>query len=211
MLQGDFIPAAERNSKRLVVMLHGLGDSIEGYRWMPEALNLPWLNFLLVNAPDAYNGGFSWFDYPSNIGPGVVRSRKLLFELLDDLKAKGFPPDQITLGGFSQGGLMTVDAGLRYPQRLAGLVDISGWVFEIEKLLKELSPVAREQRLLITHGPYDPLIPFDAVREQANTLKAAKLGVDWQQFPKGHTIYGEEELSVIRDFVRAGYREELKS
>jgi phospholipase/carboxylesterase len=213
MLQGDFIPAGERDSKWLMVMLHGLGDSIEGYRWMPEALNLPWLNFLLVNAPDAYNGGFSWFDYPDNIGPGVVRSRKLLFELLDDLKAKGFPPEQITLGGFSQGGLMTVDVGLRYPQRFAGLVDISGWVFEIEKLLKELSPVAREQRLLITHGPYDPLIPFDAVREQANTLKVAKLGVDWQQFPKGHTIYGEEELSVIRDFVRAGYRgaEGLKS
>jgi phospholipase/carboxylesterase len=210
MLQGDFIPAGERNSKRLLVMLHGLGDSIEGYRWMPEALDLPWLNFLLVNAPDPYSGGFSWFDYPDNIGPGVVRSRKLLFELLDDLKAKGFPPEQITLGGFSQGGLMTVDVGLRYPQRLAGLVDISGWVFEIEKLLKELSPVAREQRLLITHGPYDPLIPFDAVREQANTLKAAKLDVDWQQFPKGHTIYGEEELSVIRDFVRAGYGE-LKS
>jgi phospholipase/carboxylesterase len=174
---------------------------------MPEALELPWLNFLLVNAPDAYNGGFSWFDYPDNIGPGVLRSRQLLFGLLDDLKAKGFPPEQITLGGFSQGGLMTVDVGLRYPHRLAGLVDISGWVFEIEKLMKEFSPVVREQRLLITHGPFDPLIPFDPVRQQANTLKVAKVRVDWQQFPKGHTIYGQEEISVIRDFVRAGYRD----
>ena len=205
MLQGDFIPAIERDSKKVMVMLHGLGDSIEGYRWMPETLELPWLNFLLVNAPDPYNGGFSWFDYPDNIGPGVVRSRKLLFELLDDLGTKGFAPENITLGGFSQGGLMSVDVGLRYPHRLAGLVDISGWVFEIEKLLQELSPVARQQRLLITHGPYDPLIPFDAVREQANTLKVAKIKVDWHQFPKAHTIYGNEEISVIRDFVRAGY------
>jgi phospholipase/carboxylesterase len=85
------------------------------------------------------------------------------------------------------------------------LVDISGWVFEIENLLKELSPVAREQRLLITHGPYDPVIPFDPVREQANQLRGAKLQVDWQQFPKGHTIYGQDEVSVIREFVRAGY------
>jgi phospholipase/carboxylesterase len=207
MLYSELIPATERNSNRLMVMLHGLGDSIEGYRWMPEALELPWLNFLLVNAPDAYNGGFSWFDYPDNIGPGVLRSRQLLFGLLDDLKAKGFPPEQITLGGFSQGGLMTVDVGLRYPHRLAGLVDISGWVFEIEKLMKEFSPVVREQRLLITHGPFDPLIPFDPVRQQANTLKVAKVRVDWQQFPKGHTIYGQEEISVIRDFVRAGYRD----
>ena len=100
---------------------------------------------------------------------------------------------------------MTVDVGLRYPHRLAGLVDISGWVHEIEKLLKELSPVAHEQRLLITHGPFDPVIPFEPVREQANTLRVAKLKVEWHQFPKGHTIYGEDEVSVIREFVRAGY------
>jgi predicted esterase len=65
--------------------------------------------------------------------------------------------------------------------------------------------VAHEQRLLITHGPFDPLIPFDPVREQANMLKAAKLRVEWHEFPKGHTIYGEDEISVIREFVRAGY------
>jgi phospholipase/carboxylesterase len=213
MLHSELVPASEKNSKRLMVMLHGLGDSIEGYRWMPETLNLPWLNFLLVNAPDEYYEGFSWFDYPDNLAPGILRSRKLLFELLEELRARGFPPDQITLGGFSQGGLMTVDVGLRYPHRLAGLVDISGWVFEIEKLQKELSPAAREQRLLITHGPYDPLIPFDPVKQQANTLKAAKLKVEWHEFPKGHTIYGEDEISVIREFVRAGYEkvEGLKS
>jgi phospholipase/carboxylesterase len=174
---------------------------------MPETLNLPWLNYLLVNAPDRYNGGFSWFDYPDNIAPGILRSRKLLFELLDGLRARGHAAGDITLGGFSQGGLMTVDVGLRYPHRLAGLVDISGWVFEIDKLLADLSPVAREQRLLITHGPFDPLIPFDPVREQANKLKLAELKVDWQQFPKGHTIYGQEEVSAIREFVRAGYKE----
>jgi phospholipase/carboxylesterase len=205
MLQSEFVTAPERNSKRLMVMLHGLGDSIEGYRWMPETLGLPWLNFLLVNAPDKYYEGWSWFDYPDNMAPGILRSRKLLFELLDDLRGRGFAPGQITLGGFSQGGLMTVDVGLRYPHRLAGLVDISGWVYEIDKLLTELSPAAREQRLLITHGPFDPLIPFGPVREQANKLKLAKLRVDWQQFPKGHTIYGEEEIGTIREFVRSGY------
>ncbi len=186
-----------------MVMLHGLGDSIEGYRWMPGALDLSWLNFLLVNAPDEYFGGFSWFDYPDNMGPGILRSRKLLFELLDDLRAKGFT--EITLGGFSQGGLMSIDVGMRYPHKLAGLVDISGWVYEIETLLKERSPVAGEQRLLITHGPFDPLIPFDEVKEQAQTLKGAGLKVEWHEFPKAHTIYGHEEIAVIREFVRAGY------
>ena len=72
--------------------------------------------------------------------PGVQRSRKLLFDLLDDLRAKGLPAEQITLGGFSQGCLMSIEVGLRYPHRLAGIVGISGWVCEPKKLMQELSP-----------------------------------------------------------------------
>lgn len=207
MLHTELIPAAEKNSRRLMVMLHGLGDSIEGYRWLPSTLNLPWLNYLLVNAPDKYYGGFSWFDYPNDITPGILRSRKLLFDLLDDLRAKNFPAEQITLAGFSQGCLMTVDVGLRYPHKFAGLIGISGWIFEIENLLKEISPVAKQQRILLTHGQFDQLIPFEKVREQATQLKSGGFNVEWREFPKEHTIYGIEEISVIREFVRAGYSE----
>ena len=88
MLLTELIPAAEKSS-RLMVMLHGLGDSIEGYRWWPEAMDLPWMNYLFVNAPDEYFGGYSWFDI-NDQAPGVLRSRKLLFELLDDLAGEKF-------------------------------------------------------------------------------------------------------------------------
>jgi phospholipase/carboxylesterase len=205
MLHGEFIPAAEKNSRRIFVALHGLGDSPAGWRWLPGTLDLPDMNYLLVNAPDEYYGGYSWFDYPSDSAPGIHRSRQLLFELLDDLRAKNFPADQITLGGFSQGCLMTIETGLRYPHRLAGLVGISGWVFEIENLIRDLTPVARTQRLLVTHGHFDPLIPFADVREQVQKLQAAGLNVQWNEFPKEHTIHGTEEITVIREFVRAGY------
>jgi phospholipase/carboxylesterase len=204
MLHTEFIPAAEKSS-RLMIMLHGLGDSIEGYRWWPEALRLPWLNHLLVNAPDEYYGGYSWFDYPDDIAPGILRSRKMLFHLLDELRSKGFPTEQITLGGFSQGCLMTMDVGLRYPHRFAGLIGISGWVFELEKTVKELSPVAQQQRLLITHGTSDPVIPIERTRPQIPPLKTAGLNVEWREFAKVHTIQGEIEMAVIREFVRAGY------
>jgi phospholipase/carboxylesterase len=204
MLHAELIPAAEKSS-RLMVMLHGLGDSIEGYRWWPEAMRLPWMNYLLVNAPDEYFGGWSWFDYPNDIAPGILRSRKMLFELLNDLRAKGFPTEQTTLGGFSQGCLMTVDVGLRYPHRFAGLVGISGWVFELEKTIQQLSPVARQQRLLITHGTSDPVIPIEKVRPQIPPLQAAGVNVTWREFAKVHTIQGEIEMAVIREFVRVGY------
>ncbi len=57
ILQSQFVPARQAPSNRLVVMLHGLGDSMEGYQWLPDGLGLPWLNYLFVNAPDPYYGG----------------------------------------------------------------------------------------------------------------------------------------------------------
>src|SRR5438309_7912694 len=129
MLHSEFIPARE-NSRRLMIMLHGLGDSIEGFRWLPDALGLPWLNYLLVNAPDSYFGGYSWYDFAGDASPGITRSRKMLFELLDHFREKGFSTEQTIVSGFSQGCLMTWEAGLYYPHRFAGLVGISGYVFQ---------------------------------------------------------------------------------
>ena len=209
MLEHEFIPAQEKSS-RLWIMLHGLGDSIEGYRWLPEAMNLPWMNYLLVNAPDEYYGGFSWFDFAGDMVPGVGRSRKLLFDLLDAQRAKGFPSEQITLGGFSQGCLMSIETGLRYPHRLAGIVGVSGYICEPETLVKELSPVAKQQRLLITHGTQDPILRFEQVRPQIRFLENAGLNIEFHQFVKAHTIAGEPELEVIRKFVRAGYAENIR-
>ena len=206
MLHSELIPAHEPASRRLLIMLHGLGDSIAGYRWMPAALNLPWLNYLLVNAPDQYYGGYSWYDFVGDIRPGVERSRKLLFEFLEAQCAAGFPAEQIVLGGFSQGSLMSLEVGLRCPRLLAGIIGISGYVSDPDKLLKELSPVALKQRVLMTHGILDPLIPFAVVREQVNRLKSAGLRIEWHEFAKAHTIAGEPELEVIRDFIEKCYK-----
>ena len=206
MLVTDFIPAEEKGSRRLMVLLHGLGDSMEGYRWMPQALQLPWMNYLLVNAPDAYYGGFSWYDYANNPAPGVKRSRELLFQLLDGLREKGFPTNETILFGFSQGCLMTLEVGLRYPHLFAGLIGISGYAYEPEKLLKEFSLVAKQQRFLVTHGTQDTMIPFQKVQGQVKTFQEAGLQIDWHEFQKAHTIAGEEEISVIREFTVKSFR-----
>jgi phospholipase/carboxylesterase len=205
MLDTEFIPAAT-SSRRLMVVLHGLGDSAAGFRWLPGALELPWMNYLLVNAPDSYYGGYAWYDFTGNMGPGVRRSRRLISELLDAQRDKGFSTEETVLSGFSQGCLMTIDAGLHYPHRFAGLVGISGYVFEPEKSAAELSPAARQQRFLVTHGYQDPIVPFLETQKQINLLKSAGLNISWHEFVKAHTIAGETEMAVIRDFIVAGYK-----
>jgi phospholipase/carboxylesterase len=207
MLNTEFISARDGNSRRLLVALHGLGDSSAGYRWLPSTLGLPWMNYLIVDAPDPYFGGFSWYDFSGNAAPGIERSRSMLFELLDIQREKGFATEQTILFGFSQGCLMAVEIGFRYPHVFAGLVGISGYVHEPEKLVKELSPVATRQRMLFTHGTQDPLIPFGEVHKQVSFLKTAGLNIQWHQFVKAHTIAGEEELALIRDFIVAGFPE----
>jgi phospholipase/carboxylesterase len=207
MLTTRFIPAAEPASRRLMIVLHGLGDSMEGYGWWPRAMNLPWLNYLLVNAPDPYYSGYSWYDI--NTHTGIPRSRELLTQLLDSLK--DYPAEQIILSGFSQGCLMSIEIGARYPHRFAGIVGISGYSYEPGKLVKELSPVAREQKFLITHGTQDTLLPLATVRPQIALLKNAGLQIDWREFVKAHTIAGEEEIAVIRQFVQGCYANSHKT
>jgi phospholipase/carboxylesterase len=78
-------------------------------------------------------------------------------------------------------------------------------VHEPDQLLRELSPQARQQRFLITHGTHDPLIPIQMARPQMELLRQAGLRIDWREFAKAHTIDDDLELSALRGFVRDSY------
>jgi phospholipase/carboxylesterase len=201
MLQNELIKASQSGSRDLLIGLHGLGDSMKGYRFLPDVLQIPSLNVLLANAPDDYYGGFSWYDFAATPGPGVERSYHLLDALLKDCEGKGFPPDRTILFGFSQGSLMSIETGLRYPKVLAGIIGVSGYVHEPERLLRLMSPVAREQRFLLTHGTLDPMIPLAGVRLQIEQLKQGGVQLEFHEFEKDHTII-EPEIALFRRFIR---------
>ena len=203
MLQTELIRAQNSDSRDLLIVLHGLGDSMEGYRWIPQAIGSVNLNVLLVNAPDAYYGGFAWYEYVPDravSAPGVERSYRLLEGLLDSMAQKGFPTGRTLLFGFSQGCLMCTETALRYSRVLAGVIGVSGYVHDVQKLIGAASPVGREQRLLITHGTDDPLIPLKESQADFEVLKAAGFQVDFHVFPKVHTII-EPELPLFKNFI----------
>lgn len=202
-LHSVLVPATDTASRRLIVVLHGLGDSVSGWEWLPDELQLPWLNTLLVNAPDDYHGGYSWYDIYGDQGAGIRRSRALLHNLLDHTRASGFPSNQTVLLGFSQGCVMTLDAGLRYAQPLAGLLGISGYVYDQESLLKECAPHARSIPILVTHGTQDPLLNIAPTRQQILFLQHAGLSVTWREYPKQHTVDFLRELPDLREFLNA--------
>lgn len=198
-LTTHFVPAPA-GGRRLMVVLHGLGDSLEGFTVLPHLLGLPSLNYLLVNAPDPYVIGYAWYDI-ERPEPGVLRSRARLQRLLANLAAQGWAPADTVLFGFSQGCLMALDVALRHPEPFAGIVGVSGYLFAPERLEAELHPRAREQAVLMTHGTHDELLPVERTRAQAQSLQRMGVAVAWHEFPKAHTLDPAEELPLIRRWV----------
>ncbi len=195
------IPARVDPAQATLVVLHGLGDSSAGWAGAASELRLPGLEFILADAPDPYYDGYAWYDFYGDQAGGIRRSRGLLHKLIAEIERRGTPAAKIAILGFSQGCVMALDAGLRYPKRLGALVGISGYVFEPEALVSEIGSEARSVPALITHGTADPLLPIGPSRKQAAFLKAAGLDVTWQEFAKAHTVAGETEFKVIRDFL----------
>ncbi len=202
-LNYDFWPALETDSRKLLIVLHGRGDSAEGYHWLPEALGIDEFNFLFLNAPDPYQLGFSWYPVAPNQGPGILRSRQLLFDLLDKIQNKcGLRSTEIFLFGFSQGCLMSLDTVLRYPKVLGGAVGASGFVFFLEEYPKALSPVASLQHIMVNHGPADPMLPFEKTKAQIIRLQNMGLSIDWREYDKEHSIDHNLEIHDIKAFFR---------
>ena len=95
---------------------------------------------------------------------------------------------------------MSTETAVRYSKRLAGIVGISGYIHDVDRLLKLASPVARAQKFLITHGTDDPLIPLEAAQKDFERLRSEGFQIDFRVFPKVHTII-EPELELFRAFI----------
>ena len=184
-------------SGKLVVVLHGRGDSSAGFHWMPGTVAIPGATWLLVNAPDPWYGGFSWYGMPPHHGPGVERSRELLDKLFEEINANGFKDEDTVLFGFSQGCLLTLEWGGRTPRALAGCIGVSGYCYDTDALGQELSEAARSRPWLVTHGHQDEVLPFETTASQIRELQEAGLPVDFRSYAKTHTI--DPDLEDIRD------------
>jgi phospholipase/carboxylesterase len=204
-LRSRFVPPSAPDGAVMVV-LHGRGDSMAGFDWLPDAFALPGLGYLFLDAPDDWYGGYSWYGMAPNQAPGVLRSRALLFAALDALREAGVPSERIVLFGFSQGCLMSIDVALRYTHRLGGVVGVSGYVMFDDRVAEEAVPAAFEIPWLVTHGTRDDVLPVAATRAHVASLKAAGVPVEWHEFPKAHTIDPHAEWPLIRRWVEARVR-----
>ncbi|WUR13953.1 alpha/beta hydrolase [[Empedobacter] haloabium] len=190
-----------------VIVLHGLGA--DGNDFVPivqelDLKGLPGIRFIFPHAntmPVSINGGYvmrAWYDIVhTDLGrqedeKGLRASQQLVEALIAREKARGIPANRIVLAGFSQGCAMTLQTGLRHPEKLAGLLCLSGYVPLADKIAAERSEVSKQVPIFMAHGRMDPVVPVQRAIASRDLLLSLGYQVEWHEYPMPHSVCREE-------------------
>jgi len=178
-------PLASGKPEQLVVFLHGYGSNGEDLISLAPYLGpaLPEAEFLSPNAPFPCEanpfGGYQWFGLEERNAEtrlqGAREAAPILNAYLDEqLTARGLTEAQLALIGFSQGTMMALHVGLRRPNPAAAIIGYSGMLVAPELLAGEIKS---KPPVLLVHGMADQVLPFAAMAEAEEALKAAGVRV----------------------------------
>ena len=197
----------------LLFILHGLGTNGEDLAPLCDTLGLAGCRFVLPDAPLHLPGyppyAYAWYDFQLHKRAEIEQSRDYLFKVINRFvndpnlrPASGNDPKPrpVVLMGFSQGGVMALEAGLNYPGKIAGIVSMSGYLPDPKATLKNLQ-AALETPILLVHGTEDPVVPVEGSRQAAQTLRQARYKPVLKEFPMAHQIT-EESLNEVSRFLR---------
>lgn len=207
----ELLDAIERETgadpRWAVIWLHGLGaDGNDFVPILPELVRRAWpaIRFVFPHAPVrpvTINNGMAmraWYDIRemdlANRADeqGVAESVAQVEALIAREGERGIPPSRIVLAGFSQGGAVTLAAGLRRRELLAGLVALSTYVPAAQGAQAALVEGAARQPVFMAHGSHDPVVPYAAGKQSAGLLRQLGFEVDWHEYPMQHGLCAEE-------------------
>lgn len=199
-----------KNPAASVIWMHGLGADGSDFVPIVEELELdgtPGIRFLFPHAPMrpvTINNGTvmrAWFDV--SLGDlegnsrraderGVRESQAQIAALIEREAKRGVEPEHIVLAGFSQGGAIALQTGLRHPRRLAGVMALSTYLPLADTLAREATPANKATPIFMAHGIYDPLIPLAMGAGSMTLLTGFGYTVEWRQYPMPHSVCPQE-------------------
>ncbi len=195
-----------------VICLHGLGADGHDLAMLAMELSLPKhdTRFVFPHAPQrpvTINNDYvipAWYDiYGFGINEreddaGLAEAESMLHALIQREIDKGIASESIVLAGFSQGGAVVLHTGLRYPQRLAGVVAMSSYLPLTGKLRAEAHSANSRLPIMITHGLHDDVIPLAHAEISRDVLQKQGYDVTWRSYPMAHNICAEEIQDISR-------------
>ena len=194
-----------------IVWMHGLGADGHDFVDVVPELRLPpspGVRFVFPHAPMqpvTVNGGYvmrAWYDIRDDGGvrredpAGVRASQKAIEVLIERERARGVPAGAIVLAGFSQGGAMALHTGLRYPERLAGVMALSCSLPLADTLATEAAPANRDVPIFMAHGTHDPMIPMARAQRAREVLAGLGYRLEWREYPMPHSVCLEEIADI---------------
>lgn len=199
-----------------VIWLHGLGA--DGYDFVPivkelEQLGLPPTRFIFPHAPQipvSINGGYvmrAWYDIKhvdlvrQEDEQGIRQSQQVVDSLIQQHIQAGFKSTQIALVGFSQGGAITYQTGLRSRHRLAGLIALSTYLPCVDSFESESNALHQDIPIMAVHGSQDNIVPMARGEKAVELLKRHGYTVQWSTYPMAHSVCGEE-VEEIAAFLK---------
>ena len=199
--------------KGTVIWMHGLGA--DGWDFVPIVRELPLpegldLRFIFPHAPTrpvTINNGYvmrAWYDIAMQDlarradEHGIRESQRAIEHLVQRERDRGVPCDRIVLAGFSQGGAIALQTGLRYGETLAGIVALSTYLPLEESLDQEVSAANRRTPIFMAHGTEDPIVPVDLAQASRQKLEARGFNVQWHEYPMPHSVCAEEVEALAR-------------
>jgi phospholipase/carboxylesterase len=202
-------PVAEVTAS--VIWLHGLGADGHDLESIVTEMDLPkrhGVRFLLPHAPHrpvTINNGFvmrAWYDIVNSDlsyredSSGVGNSERLLRNLIEREIDNGIPANRIVLAGFSQGGAIALHTGLRYPQRLGGILALSTYLPMAGKAEAEAHPANAGLPIMMAHGEQDEIVPLASALASRSVLERLGYQVDWQTYSMGHQSCAQEMKDI---------------
>jgi phospholipase/carboxylesterase len=194
-----------REPRATVIWLHGLGADGHDFEPIVPELGMPaaapGVRFVFPHAPllpVTINGGAvmrAWYDVTGDgrqDAAGIRSSQARVEALIARERARGVAARSIVLAGFSQGGAVALQTGLRHSERLAGLLALSTYLPLPDTVATEAHAANRDVPIFMSHGIQDAVIPPSWATLSRDHLVALGYAVEWREYPMPHAVCAEE-------------------
>jgi phospholipase/carboxylesterase len=197
-----------RDPRASIIWMHGLGADGNDFVPLADEIALPIaVRYIFPHAPMmpvSINGGYvmrAWYDILDAAirredETGVRASQQSVEALLAREKSRGIGASRIVLAGFSQGGAIALQTGLRHGERLAGVMALSTYVPLADQLAAEASQANRAVPIFMAHGTADPMIAYSRAEASRDLLLQQAYAVEWHEYRMQHSVCPEEIADI---------------
>ena len=189
-------PKVKSEKKKAIILLHGVGSNEQDLFGLADQLPD---DFFIISPRGQFTlggGRYAWYNVDFSTGKPIFNaeqeasSREVIKKFVAQVKQK-YEVDEVYLGGFSQGAIMSFNVGLTNPKEVQGIISLSG------RLLGEIRPIMSKSydlqklRVFVAHGVQDNTLTIQYAREAKTYLENLGVQLSYHEYNMGHQINGE--------------------